>query len=160
MAVQFIVNMLVAFIWAMLLDNVTFLNLFIGFLIGLGLLYMFRSSLGTECYAERVVRFAKLFVFFLKEVAVANIIVIRQVLAPKLNIKPGIIALPLDVKSDFQVTVLAAMISLTPGTLSMDVSEDREYLYVHVFNIDNKDQIIHTIKSTFEKGIMEVAGGC
>jgi multicomponent Na+:H+ antiporter subunit E len=160
MAVQFIVNLLIAFVWAMLMDEVTFLNLMIGFLMGLALIYVFRSSLGTDCYTIRLRQAAKLTVLFVKEVVVANIVVIRQVLAPKLNIKPGIIALPLDVKTDMQITLLASMISLTPGTLSMDVSEDRRILFVHVFNIEDRDEIIRTIKGTFEKGILEVTERC
>jgi len=160
MAVQFIINLLVAFVWAMLKDEVTFLNLVMGFLIGLVLLYVFRSALGAGCYTIRLWQVAKLTGFFLKEVVVANIVVVRQVLAPTLNIKPGIIALPLDVKTDVQITLLASMISLTPGTLSMDVSEDRRFLFVHIFNIDDKDEIIRTIKGTFEKGILEVAEEC
>jgi multicomponent Na+:H+ antiporter subunit E len=160
MAVQFIVNLLVAVVWATLMEEVTLVNLIIGFLIGMVLLYVFRSSLGYDCYTIRLWQAAKLLVLFMKEVIVANIVVVRQVLAPKLNIKPGIIALPLDVKTDVQITILASMITLTPGTLSMDVSEDRQFLYVHVFNIDDKDEIIRTIKGTFEKGILEVAEGC
>ena len=160
MAVQFIVNLLIAFIWALLHDQFTFLNLSIGFILGLVLLYVFRKSMGTDCYAERVWIFIKLFAYFVKEVIVANIIVIRQVLAPKLNIRPGIFALPLDVKTDVQITILASMISLTPGTLSMHVSDDRKYLFVHSIDIDNADEMIKTIKNTFEKGILEVAEGC
>lgn len=160
MAVQFIVNLLVAFIWTMLLDELTMLNFIIGFLIAFGLMHAFRKAIGTESYVDRVEKSVKLFIFFIKELIVANIIVIRQVLAPKLNIRPGIFALPLDVKTDVQITVLACMISLTPGTLSMHVSEDRRYLYIHCIDIDNADEQIKTIKNTFEKGILEVAEGC
>lgn len=160
MAVQFIINLLVAFIWALLQDQFTFLNLSIGFIIGLVLLYVFRKTMGTDCYAERMWILVKLFAFFVKEVIVANVIVVRQVLAPKLNIRPGIFALPLDVKTDAQITILACMISLTPGTLSMHVSDDRKYLFVHSIDIENADAMIKQIKNTFEKGILEVAEGC
>jgi multicomponent Na+:H+ antiporter subunit E len=69
---------------------------------------------------------------------------------------PGFIAIPLDAKTDFEILVVSNLISMTPGTLSVDVSPDRKYLYLHVMYIDDLDAIRHTIKSKFESRVLEV----
>lgn len=79
-------------------------------------------------------------------------------MTPGLNIRPGIIAVPLDAKTDAEITVLAQVITLTPGTLSMDVSPDRSTLYVHALYVPNGDKqtIIDEIKNGFERRLLEV----
>lgn len=158
---QFVVNLFVAFVWASLQAEFTALNFVIGFILGGILLSIFSIVSGEkDSYFTRIMRAVRLILVFIKEVIVANVIVIRQVLSPKLNIKPGIVALPLDLETDMEITVLASMISLTPGTISMYVSNDNRYLYIHVMNIEDGDKIIDDIKDTFEKGIMGVTGRC
>jgi multicomponent Na+:H+ antiporter subunit E len=69
---------------------------------------------------------------------------------------PGIVRVPLDVKTDFEITLLANLISLTPGTLSLDVSEDRKVLYVHTMYVGDKDKFIEGIKSGFERRLLKL----
>jgi len=69
---------------------------------------------------------------------------------------PAIVAVPLSVKTDLQITLLANLITLTPGTLSIDVSEDKKFLFVHLMYGANPDKAIAEIKSGFEKKILEV----
>jgi multicomponent Na+:H+ antiporter subunit E len=72
--------------------------------------------------------------------------------------RPGIIAIPLDARTDLEITLLANLITLTPGTLSLDVSADRRVLYVHVMYIDNDDieAVRRSIKDGFERRVLEV----
>lgn len=97
-----------------------------------------------------------LLVFFLYELVKANLQVAYEVITPKLNMTPGIIMVPLDVKSDIAITMLANMISLTPGTLSIDVSNDKKVLFVHAMYIKDKEKFIKGIKEGFERRILEV----
>jgi multicomponent Na+:H+ antiporter subunit E len=92
----------------------------------------------------------------LRELLLANVQVIRDILRPKLDIKPGIFALPTDLKSDWEITLLSLLITLTPGTLVMDISDDNKILYIHAINMPDADQAISDIKNSFEKAIMEV----
>ncbi|MGF7183954.1 multicomponent Na+:H+ antiporter subunit E [Desulfitispora alkaliphila] len=155
---QFVLNLLVAFVWASLTGFNT-LNFIIGFILGAILITAFKIvTKQKESYFTRVNLAVRLLLVFIKELLVANWAVIRVVLSPGMNIKPGIISYPLDVEDDFHITLLANMISLTPGTLSMYVSDDNKYLYIHVMDIKDKDEVISGIKNTFEKGIKEVAG--
>ncbi len=80
-----------------------------------------------------------------------------EVGTPKLYMTPGIVGVPLDVKSDGQITMLANFITLTPGTLSLDVSEDKKVLYVYSMYITNREDFIKGIKNGFEKRIIEIS---
>ena len=75
---------------------------------------------------------------------------------PKLHMTPGIVGVPLDIKSDAEITMLANLITLTPGTLSLDVSEDKKVLYVHSMYITNREDFINGIKNGFEKRIKQL----
>jgi multicomponent Na+:H+ antiporter subunit E len=101
----------------------------------------------------QVVRFL---LVFLKELMVASIRVAYDVVTPTYYMRPGIIAIPLDAKTDLEITLLANVISLTPGTLSLDVSEDRKTLYIHAMFIDNENDLRREIKDGLEKRLLEV----
>jgi multicomponent Na+:H+ antiporter subunit E len=94
--------------------------------------------------------------FFLWELLKANLQVAYEVMTPRHNMTPGIVKVPLDVKSNLEITFLANMITLTPGTLSLDVSDDKTVLYVHSMYIKDKEKFIHGIKNGFEKRILEI----
>ncbi|WP_200852822.1 Na+/H+ antiporter subunit E, partial [Klebsiella pneumoniae] len=72
---------------------------------------------------------------------------------------PDIVYVPLDARSDLEITLLANMVSLTPGTLSLDVSEDRQYLIVHAMFAPEHQAVINDIKNGLEKRILEVTRG-
>lgn len=156
MPFQILLNLLLAMIWAMLSNSWTFLDLSIGYFIGLILLYVFRKFLPTAFYMKRVIAVVKLILLFLKELVLSNVSVVKQVLSPKLNIKPGIFALPTELKTRFEITTLANLISLTPGTLTVDVSHDNSTLYIHAIDVPDTEAAIKAIKDSFEKQIMEV----
>ena len=158
MVLQVILNLGIAFVWTLLQAELTLLNFIVGYVLGLGFLVVFKGQLKEKLYIIKWWQVIVLLFVFIRELIIANFIVIAQVLRPKLNIKPGIIAIPTILENDLQVTLLANMISLTPGTLSMEVSPDNKIIYVHVFHIDDEEKIIKGIKDTFEKGIKEVAG--
>jgi multicomponent Na+:H+ antiporter subunit E len=99
-----------------------------------------------------------LILFYLKELFLASIRVAYDVITPKDHMKPAIIAVPLEAKTDLEITLLANFITLTPGTLSIDVSEDRKTLYIHEVYVKAGDteKIIRQIKDGFEKRILQV----
>ena len=105
-----------------------------------------------------LIRTVLLFCFFIKKVILANLQIAQFVLWKPSRIQPALIKIPLDIKSDRGIFLLTSMITLTPGTLSLEVSEDRQFLYVHVTHTTNPDRVIKSIKQGFEKRLMEV--GC
>jgi multicomponent Na+:H+ antiporter subunit E len=94
--------------------------------------------------------------FFLMELIVANLRVAVLVLGPRRWLKPALLAVPLDVKSDAEIAMLANLITLTPGTLSVDVSPDRSTLYVHCLDVGDPDAMRRGIKHGLERRVAEL----
>ena len=84
--------------------------------------------------------------------------VARDVLRPGFNFQPGIIAYPLTTQDDFQITLLANLITLTPGTLSVDVSSDKTTLYIHAMHAHDPEGLKRDIRDGFERLIKETLG--
>jgi multicomponent Na+:H+ antiporter subunit E len=99
-----------------------------------------------------------LILFYLKELIVASIRVAYDVLTPKYHMHPAVVAIPLEAKTDLEITLLANFITLTPGTLSIDVSKDRKTLYIHEVYVKagDIDKVKKQIKDGFEKKILRI----
>jgi multicomponent Na+:H+ antiporter subunit E len=130
--------------------------------IGLFLVVYFFLWLLSYFYSKehfrKVPKIGSLLVYFIKELVVASIKVAYDVVTPKFIMKPAVIAFPLDAESDLEITILASLISLTPGTLSLDVTDDRKILYVHAMYIrnGNLEELKQEIKNGFERRILEI----
>lgn len=127
-----------------------------GFALGFVILFFTRRIVGAPNYGRKVVHVLGLALFFLRELITANLRVAFDVLTPGLRIRPGIVAIPLDVTTDAEITLLANLITLTPGTLSLDVSTDRRVLYIHAMYIDDPEAVRQQIKRGFERRVIEV----
>lgn len=90
---------------------------------------------------------------FFRELVLSVKDVLHAVMFPGRIQRSGIVAVPLDVRSDAGITLLANMITLTPGTTSLHVSDDQRLLYVHVMNLS--DDTVAQIKSGFERRVRE-----
>lgn len=101
-------------------------------------------------------RWLSLILLFAKELILSALKVAWLAVQPRINIRPAIIAYPLTVTTDAQITLLANMITLTPGTLSVDVSDDRRTLYIHAIDVESKDALIGSIAAGFETKILQV----
>ncbi len=153
---MFFLNIFLAIVWVVLTNEFTPANFVMGFVLVYFLLGLTEQALrpGSR-YFGRVGRTISLFLFFLWEMLVASLRVTRHVLDPTLHIRPAVLAIPLDVKTDAEITLLANMITLTPGTLSLDVSEDKSVIYVHAMDVQDVDAFKREIKEGFELRIME-----
>jgi len=147
-----------ALVWAAVTGTFTLLNLLLGAAIALIAVFFLRERMASPIYVRRLLRFGSLALLFLRELFVSAFRVAALVLSPRLGtrLQPGIVAFPLSVTSDVEITLLANLITLTPGTLSVDVSEDRSTLYVHVLALPDKQALIAEIASGFEAKVKEV----
>ncbi len=154
----FIGSIFLSLVWMALTGTFTFANLVVGFAVSSLTLWLIgsRGEVALIVYITRFFRFVGLFFFFLKELLVANLRVAYEVLTPGYQMRAAIIAIPLDAESDLEITVLANLITLTPGTLSLDVSQDRKILYIHAMHVRDVDKFRHDIKARFERRVMEV----
>lgn len=151
----FLINILLALAWGAVTGSFAEVNLLFGFLLGTFALYIIREQVGTSRYTRRLWQVVSLALLFVYELLLSAFRVASIVLRPKIELKPGIIAYPLTVDRDFEITMLANLITLTPGTLSVDVSEDRKTLYVHCIDVPDKQATIDDIKNGFERKILE-----
>ncbi|WP_029033971.1 Na+/H+ antiporter subunit E [Salinimicrobium terrae] len=154
---RFLANLLLTFIWVALTGGFTFPNILFGFLLSYFILFVVTRGSGRARYFRLVPKLVAFVFYFLYQLLKANLQVAWEVGTPKLHMTPGIVGVPLDVKSDAQITLLANLITLTPGTLSLDVSEDKKILYVHSMYITNREEFIGDIKNGFEKRILEIS---
>ncbi len=95
-----------------------------------------------------------LFVTFLKELVLSATSVAWAVVNPRLRLRPAILAVPLDLRTDWRISVLANLVTLTPGTTSLHVSEDLSTLYVHAMDCKDADAVVASIKESFERTIL------
>jgi len=150
-----LVNVLLALAWAAVTGSFTLMNVAFGYVLGALALFMIREQVGSIGYLSRTGKLLRLAWSFVWELIVASFRVAIIVLSPRMNIKPGIFVYPLTVDRDFEITLLTSLLTLTPGTLSVDVSEDRRFLYVHALDCSDPEAMIHDIRNGFEKMIME-----
>ena len=128
----------------------------VGYLLGLLVVFFMRRFFSSRFYIHRLYAILKLLLIFFKELMLSNLAVLKVIFQPKLNIQPGIFALETKLKEDWEITLLANLITLTPGTLVVDVSEDNKTLYIHAMDIGDVDEAVESIRQSFEKAIMEV----
>ncbi|MEQ6051622.1 Na+/H+ antiporter subunit E [Lysinibacillus capsici] len=158
MAMQFILNLFIATLWLLLQDEVTpqFSTFLMGFVVGMGILYTMHRFYGTQFYMRRVFSIIKLLWLFNWELFLSSYSVLRQITTPKLNITPGIFTYKTVLEGDWEITALALLLTLTPGSVVMEVSEEGDVFYIHAMDIEqSKDAVIRSI-GKFEQAIMEV----
>jgi len=90
------------------------------------------------------------------DIIVANFAVARVVLGPLSAVQPAFVRVPLDIQDAFPVSVLASVVSLTPGTVSADIDAERRYLLVHALSVDDTEALAHEIKARYEAPIKEI----
>ncbi|HPA51818.1 MAG TPA: Na+/H+ antiporter subunit E [Thermoanaerobaculia bacterium] len=144
------------FAWVAVTGEVSVANLLEGAVLAGLLVLVLRVPLRRRFRLEKVPKALGLLLYFLKELLLSNAAVARILLSPASSLSPGIVAVPLDLKSDAGITVLANLVTLTPGTLSLDVSPDRTTLYVHALHVDDPDAFRREVKEGFERRVKEV----
>lgn len=157
MAFQILLNVFLAFMWMFIKVSFDVTDFIKGYIFGLIIIFVFRRFFHSRFYLGRVIAVIKLFLLFLKELVLSNIAVLKVVLKPKLDMRPGIFALETVLTEDWEITVLSNLITLTPGTLVIAVSDDNKTLYIHAMDITDVEESISSIKNTFEKAILEVS---
>ena len=151
-------SLLLAFVWMALTGHFSFGNFFVGFVFSSLSLWIgyIPEQQPISIQFWRIFRLIELTLFFLVELFKANLNVAHEVITPGFSMQPAIIAIPLDLKSDLGITILANMITLTPGTLSLDVSPQKNMLHVHAMYVKDVEAFRLDIKERFERRVMEV----
>lgn len=149
-------NFALALVWAAALGELSLANLVAGFAVGFAILAVARDLFGSSRYFEKCLRLFEFSAFFVGQLVLSSLRVAADILTPRHRARPGIVAVPLDAKSDGEITLLANLVSLTPGSLSLDVSADRKTLFVHVMYLDDVEECRRGIKQGFERRVLEL----
>ena len=158
--VLFLINVIVALIWASFMQA-GLLDFAVGMGIGVLLLSLFEPT-----YGRRVMRLISFAIYVIWAILVSNFRLAWTVIQPGARLKerldPGIVAIPLTVTSELEIMVLASVITLTPGTLTVDLGQNAaggRVLYVHSLTVGNPDAFRKEIQATFERRILQIVDG-
>jgi multicomponent Na+:H+ antiporter subunit E len=151
-----LLNLLLAIVWVAVTGVFSAENLAWGFVLGFLVLFFTRRVCGVPRYVEKVQQVISLALYFLWQLLLANLRVAYDVLTPGQHARPGVVAIPLDARTDSEITLLSNLLTLTPGTLSIDVSYDRNELYIHALYIHDPDEVRRQIKQGFERRVLEI----
>lgn len=151
-----LINLILSLGWCAVNGEFSIPNLIIGFALGYCCLWLARPLYQPTRYFVRFWAALSLALLFLTELTKSCITVAEAVLKPQLDCNAGIVAIPLEVKTDLEITLLANLITLTPGTLSLHISPDRSILFVHAMNVPDLEVLRRDIKGGFERRILEV----
>ena len=150
-------NILLALAWAALQGEFSLSSLLTGYLLGYGVLVVLgKGGVVSSKFGSKVVHFFALAGIFFWELVLANVRLALDVVRPAHRMRPAFIAIPLDVRSDAEILLLSALINITPGSVTIDVSEDRRTLYVHVMHITDPETKRHEIKDGFERRVIQL----
>lgn len=155
--ILFLVNVILAFGWQLFVPLFGSFDYLLGFVLGLIAITIFNRQYGWQAY-----RLAFFVGYVLWQIVLSNISLAKIVLQPKPALDPGIIAIPLTASTEMEITILASVITLTPGTLSVDLGIDDEgqrVLYVHNLTVGNPAEFQRNIKEGFEHLLLQVTRG-
>jgi multicomponent Na+:H+ antiporter subunit E len=155
----FLLNIGLALVWVALTGEFGPINLAFGFVLGYVTLRLAQRVLGPSAYFSKVHQASSFAVFFLRELITANLRVAIDVLTPRARMQPRVLAVPLDALTDTEITFFANALSLTPGTLSLDVSTDRRVLYIHAMYAADAEATRRAIKDGLERRVLALTRG-
>ncbi|RKD25945.1 cation:proton antiporter [Ammoniphilus oxalaticus] len=153
---QVLVNLCIGVLWMFFQDSWNGLTFLSGYLFGLLVLFMLRNFLPSKFYPITMFAVLKLLLVFISELFSSGILVIRQVIRPKINITPGIFTLETELEGDLEVTLLAMLITLTPGSVVMEITPDNKLFYIHAMDIPESSDAVFRSQVRFEAAIKKV----
>ncbi|WP_414044672.1 Na+/H+ antiporter subunit E [Macrococcus equi] len=156
MAVQMIIHTGLIILWCILTGSVSFGNMVLGYLFGLIGIYIMRPFLPGGFYLIPFSKFIRLMGIFIIELFKANLSVLKIVIAPNVDIQPAFFMYPTELRKDWEISLLSLLITLTPGTVVVAVSDDKSKLYIHAIDFSDLESEINGIKHSFEDAIKEI----
>ena len=142
----------------LLQDKWSFPSFFAGYLVGIVILFCVRRFFAKSFYLGKAFSLVKLLYVFFRELVSSTILVMKQVTRSRIDVKPGIFALKTSLKGEWEIPILALLLSLTPGSVVIEISPDKKTFFIHAMDMEeSKKSIIHA-KNVFEKAIKEVTG--
>lgn len=142
--------------WQLLMNQVSAGSLVMGAVLAIlipWLTNVFWPNPPTSCRVDRLLLFV---CRVLVDIVTANLQVAKLILGPRRELRPAFVEYPLSLQHEFSISVLASTISLTPGTVSADISADRKTLLIHGLDIGDEQELIEHIRRRYEQPLKEV----
>jgi multicomponent K+:H+ antiporter subunit E len=143
-------------IWLIMNSTLSPAHMLLGAFLGLAIPALTRSLWPEKLHLRRAARFARLLVVVIYDIVLANLHVARLVLGPAARLRPAWVMVPLELTSPYAISMLASIITLTPGTVSAALSADRRTLIVHALHVHDSVAVTNRIKSRYEAPLMEI----
>ncbi|MBF0694716.1 MAG: Na+/H+ antiporter subunit E [Flavobacterium sp.] len=156
MVKQFLMNMLLSFIWVALTGQMYFTNFLFGFILGFFILWVMNRGAADRRYFTRIPNAIYFAFYFLYQMLNSNLQVAFDVITPRYFFTPGVIAYKMTAKTPLEINLLSTALSLTPGTMVLDISEDNTILYLHVMYLKDKREFTQQIQNGLERKLLEL----
>ena len=153
----FLINVVAAFVWPQIFPLFGSADYLIGF--GVGFLAIW---LANRAYGRRAYDLLYFIGYVWWAIVVSNLSLAKVVLQPRLRLDPAIIGVPLTVSTDLEIMILASVITLTPGTISVDLgrnAQQERVLYIHNLTVGDPEAFRQSVKNTFERLLLRVTRG-
>lgn len=153
---QILINLLIAITWMLLKESWDVVNFAAGYFIGFLIIFSMRRFFKVPFYGRKSIAIIKLLLLFVIELFKSSIIVLKEIMRPKLQIKPGIYRSETVLETDFEISLLVTLLTLTPGSVVMEIDPKAKVLFIHAMDADDFHNNIRKTKRRFENAIIEV----
>lgn len=151
-----LLSAILLFAWLLLVNDFSLGHWLLGAFLGLTIPLLCRNLLLSAPRIRRPGLLLRFLGLVLYDIVLANLQVARLVLGPRSRLQPGFVEIPLELTDDLAITILASVITLTPGTVSADLSDDRRTLLVHGLDVPDPQALAADIKVRYEAPLKEV----
>lgn len=153
----FIAHLVLTLLLAVWLGGLTPRNLAVGLVAGYLLLWLVaRFQRKQAKYFIKTPLFFSFLAYYAWELLKSNAVILYEILTPGLDMRPGVVGIPIRARTDLEITILANLITMTPGTLSLDISPDRRTLYIHAMYIHDPEALRKDIQDNLERRVLEL----
>lgn len=143
-------------VWGLLWDSFSFGVMLLGLVVALAIAHWMSAFWPDRPRIRRwgvLLRFSPLVLW---DILVANVIVAKLILGPNRKLRPAFLVIPLEISDPYAVVALANIITLTPGTVSAKLSDDRRTLFVHALDAEDPAAEAAKIKQRYEVPLKEI----
>ena len=152
----YIWNIFLALFWAAMTETFTPVNVVVGFILGYLILWFAQPLIGESNYFKKIFQVIGFIAFFFWQLVLSCLRVAYYVVMPLNRMRPAVIAVALDARTDDELLLLTTVVTLTPGSISVSLSDDKKVLYLHAMSVEDPDVLRKEIKNGFERRVIEV----
>lgn len=149
-------NVLLALAWVLMSATISIENFIAGLVLGALMISLLPPKGDEKRYGWKMLKVLSFLGYFTVEVVKANLRLIRFVFGPTAIMRPAIVRVPVNLNSDLAITILANVLTLTPGTLSLDITESRDAIFVHVIDTESPEILRREVTEGFARRVKEI----